>query len=223
MHRRNHFKVRICIFHVNRFIFPSAAARQPPRLEADEIESIVKRPRKSLLAAFNGTDAAVPDAAAAAVPAIVELQERAAPSTAKAAAILAGLKRDSEHANAMHISNPGAPFGECDLFAAAGGGSGCAGGAPPGAPAAIASAAIAIAARCSASRLEAEETAGIWPDAAQPSSRRAVSQRRAAISPAARPSWRWAAGCHGGAGPPAPPQRRPELLRRSSRQASGQV
>jgi hypothetical protein len=86
-----------------------------------------------------------------------------------------------------------------------GGGSGCAGGAPPGAPAAIASAAIAIAARCSASSLEAEETAGIWPDAAQPSSRRAVSQRRAAISPAARPSWRWAAGCHGGAGPPAPP------------------
>ena len=74
----------------------------------------MKRPR-CLLAAFNGTDAAVPDAAAAAVPAIVESQDRAAPSAATAAAVLAGFMRDSEHANARHTSNPGAGEGNSRL------------------------------------------------------------------------------------------------------------
>ena len=53
VHRRNHFKVRYCIISCDLILFLSAAARQPPRLEADE--SIINRPRKSLLAAFNGT------------------------------------------------------------------------------------------------------------------------------------------------------------------------
>ena len=44
---------------------------------------------KRLLGAFNDTDAAVPDAVVA-VPAIVESRERAAPSAAETAAVLAG-------------------------------------------------------------------------------------------------------------------------------------
>ena len=43
------------------------------------------------------------------------MQERAAPSAAEAAAVLAGFKRDSEHANALHKSNPGAGEGNSRL------------------------------------------------------------------------------------------------------------
>ena len=50
---------------------------------------------KRLLGAFNDTDAAVPDAVVA-VPAIVESRERAAPSAAETAAVLAGFKLGAE-------------------------------------------------------------------------------------------------------------------------------
>ncbi len=52
---------------------------------------------KSLLGAFNDTDAAVPDAVVA-VPAIVELRERAAPSAAETAAVLARFKLGGDEA-----------------------------------------------------------------------------------------------------------------------------
>ena len=45
----------------------------------------------------------------------MELQDRAAPSAAVAAAVLAGFKRDSEQANALHKSNPGAGEGNSRL------------------------------------------------------------------------------------------------------------
>lgn len=98
-------------FNFNRG-FDSFTRFAAARSEAEE--TIPKRP-KCLLAAFNGTDAGVPDAAAAAVSAIVEMQERAAPSAAEAAAVLAGFKRDSEHADALHKSNPGAGEGNSRL------------------------------------------------------------------------------------------------------------
>ena len=45
----------------------------------------------------------------------MDSRERAAPSAAEAAAVLAGFKRDSEHADALHKSNPGAGEGNSRL------------------------------------------------------------------------------------------------------------
>ncbi len=56
----------------------------------------------SMLGAFNDTDAAVPDAVVA-VLAIVESRERAAPSAAETAAVLAGFKLGAE---TKHKSDP---------------------------------------------------------------------------------------------------------------------
>ncbi len=81
--------------------------------------TIPKRP-KSLLKDFNGTDAAVLSATAAAVPAIAVSGERAPPNDAetppeRAAAFLADFERNTEKTRALHESNPGAGEGNSRL------------------------------------------------------------------------------------------------------------
>ena len=87
----------------------SAAARS-------EAEETNPKRRKSLLTDFNGTDAAVLGATAAAVAAIAVSGERAPPNDSeRAAAFLADFERNTEKMRATHESNPGAGEGNSRL------------------------------------------------------------------------------------------------------------
>jgi hypothetical protein len=197
------------------------------------------------------TDAAVPDAVVA-VPAIVESRERAAPSAAETAAVLAGVKRaETKHKldpvrraacaslrAARHSRRPWRPYsdsGRRRSWAASsrrrpggaasslrhGGGSGCAGGvgggAPHGAPAAIASAAIAIAARCAASKPKKQLASGRMPR-----NRAAAEPSRSAARPSHQPRGHLGAGPRDATAGPAPQRRRTPSGAAAKEQQAGQ-
>ena len=90
-------------------LFPSAAARS----EVDETTPKVPR---TLLHAFNETDAvAVPDAASA-VPAISVEGFLPSAAEAVAVAVLAEFRRKAKETRELHSSSPGAGEGNCSRF-----------------------------------------------------------------------------------------------------------